>query len=293
MIVRNNVLYSAERSASRLAAIRERLDRATEVAISGTDLSRPSDAAGDWNTLHGLSAKLQDQSVWLHNADRARDVLDTADSALSSVTEVLTRAREKAVQLSNETYGSSERTSAAADVRSMREELMSLANTKLGDRWVFSGDAFDGAAFDAAGVYQGATATATTLVGEGRDVATTFDGGDVFQGAVDVFQVLSDLEAALTANDPVAVAAALDPLEAAQQHVIEAREELGARQVLVDDSTAVAENLAVLLEQRLTDHTTVDPTAALTRLTELQTSYQSALQVTASASGTKLFDFLR
>lgn len=293
MIVRNNPLYSAERSASRLAAIRERLDRATAVAISGTDIGRPSDAAGEWNTLHGLSASLQDQGVWLHNTGRARDLLDTADDALAAVTDVLTRARERAIQLSNGTYGTVERTSAAADVAGLREELLGLANTRLGDRWLFAGDAFDRAAFDAAGLYQGTTAAATTLVGEGRDVGTTFDGSDVFQGAGDVFQVLSDLQAALAADDPAAVAAALDPLEAAQRHVIAAREEVGARQGMVDDATAVAENLSLLLEGRLSAHTSVDPTVSLTRLTELQTSYQSALQVTASTSGTKLFDYLR
>lgn len=293
MIIRRNPAFSAEQSNTRLSTLRARLERAESVAITGSTVGRPSDAPGDWNVLHGLAAGLQDQGVWLRNADRARDVLDGSDGALHAATDLLSRARERAVQLSSETYGAAERTAGASEVRALREELLGLANTRVGDRYLFAGDAFDRPAFDAAGAYQGSAATASTLVGEGRDVATTLDGSAVFQGAVDVFQTLSDLEAALLANDATAVAAALDPLEAAQQQVISARQEVGERQVAVDDATAVAENLAALLEERLTAHTSEDPTTSFTRLAQLQTTYQSALQVTAAGSGTKLFDFLR
>jgi flagellar hook-associated protein 3 FlgL len=293
VIVRNNPLFSAQQSAARLASVRARLDRASSVAISGTDLQRPSDAAGLWSNLHGLAAGIGDQQTWVENAGRARQVLDTADAALGSVTDLVNRARERAVQLSSDTYSDDERSAAAIEIRSLREDLLGLANTKLAGRSVFAGDAFDGAAFDATGAYVGAAATSATLVGDQQAVETTFDGSSVFQGGVDVFQVLTDLEAALVANDPDAVAATLDPLEAARAQVVAARQEVGYRGMRVDDAVAVATNLALLLEGRLTDSTSVDPTEALTQLAQLQVSYQSALQVTAAGSSTKLFDFLR
>jgi flagellar hook-associated protein 3 FlgL len=293
VIVRNNPQFSAEQSAARLASIRARLDRATSVAVSGTDITRPSDAAGAWRTLHGLSAGIEDQQTFLDNGRSARDLLDTADQALGSVHDLLNRARERAVQFANDTYSLEQRTAAAGEIASLREDLVALSNTKVGDRFLFAGDAYDAAAFDAAGVYQGAAATGTTRVGENQDVETTIDGSAVFQGGVDVFQVLADLEAALAANDPDAVAATLDPLEAAQIQVTTARQDVGYRQVRVDDAAAVATNLALLLEGRLTEHTSVDPTASFTELAQLQTTYQSALQVTAAGSGTKLFDFIK
>lgn len=293
MIVRHNPLFSAQQSAARLAAVRAKLERATDVALTGTDVSRPSDAAGRWQTLHGLSASIRDQQTWLDNGLAAQDLFATADQALGSAHDLLNRARERAVQFASETYSADQRTAGATEIASLRDDLLGLANTTVAGRALFAGDAYDGAAFDATGAYVGGPATSTSRIAENQDVGTTFDGSAVFQGGVDVFQVLSDLEAALSANDPTAVAATLDTLDAAQLQLTAARQEVGYRQVRVDDAAAVATNLSLLLEGRLTEHTSVDPTAAFTDLAQLQTTYQSALQVTASGSGTKLFDFLK
>lgn len=293
MIVRNNPLFSAQQATARIAAVRAKLDRATEVAMAGTDVIRPSDAPGRWQLLHGLSASIRDQTTWLDNGLAARDLYDTADQALGSANELFNRARERAVQFASETHTAESRIAASVEIDKLREDLLSLANTRIAGRALFAGDAYDGLAFDANGAYIGGPATLTTQISDTQAIETTLDGAAVFQGGIDVFQALSDLQAALAANDPAAVVATFGDLEAAQQQLIEARQEIGYLQVRVDDAATVASNLAVLFEGRLTEHTAVDPTESFTDLSQLQTTYQTALQVTAFQSSTKLFDFLR
>ncbi|MCA9494295.1 MAG: hypothetical protein KC621_30420 [Myxococcales bacterium] len=294
MQIRQNPLFVAHRSAARLSDLQQKLDRATEVALTGSDVHRPSDAPGAWGKLHGLASERADQDVWMDGVNHAQDLLDTAESALSAASNLVQQAWERAVQLSSDSYGTEERTAAASEIAGLRDDLLGLANTKLDQQRIFAGDAFNADAFDATGTYQGTTATGTIQIGEQQQVGATFDGSQVFQGDVDIFAVLSNLENALAADDAAGVAATLDDLDAGSRQLVSARQEVGYRRARTEDAFQVAQNLSLMLDQRLTDAVSVDPAEAFTNLAQLQTSYQAALQVTASTgSGSKLFDFIR
>lgn len=294
MQIRHNPMFAAHQSAARLSALQQKLDRAAEVATTGSDVQRPSDAAGAWSSLHGMASQKADQDVYTDNAHHAQDLLDTAESALSAASSLVQQAWERAVQLSSGSYGTEERVAAASEIEGLREDLLGLANTRLDQRRVFAGDAWTADAFDATGTYQGAGATSTIQVGERESVGATLDGSKVFQGDVDVFQVLSDLQTALAADDATAVGATLDGLDKASRQLVDARQDVGYRRARTEDATQVAQNLSLMLDQHLSDAISVDPAEAFTDLAQLQTSYQAALQVTAATgSGSKLFDFLR
>lgn len=292
-IIRRNPLFTATRTISTLQDLAARLGRAQEQAITGSRVNRPSDAVGRWASLHGLSADRADQSVWLEGADRAQDLMDVAESTLGSASSTMQRAWERAIQLANGTYSTEERTAAAAEIRGLRDELVGLANTRVGDRFLFSGDSYDAAAFDATGAYLGTTATSEIRVGRDQGVAVGLDGGQVFQGGVDAFQALTDLEAALAADDAVAVGASITNLEASHGQLVDWRSRIGFRQNQIADARVVSENLSSLLDERLSAATEIDPAAAYTELGALQTSYEAALRITAAGAGTNLFQLLR
>lgn len=291
MQIRQNILFDAMRSADRIQGLAGKMAGAQLRAITGVRVNTPSDAAGRWSSLHGMAAGVADNKIWQEGADRAQDVLDVAESTLGSAASTVQRAMERAVQLSSGSYSTEERTAAAAEIRSIREELVGLANTKIADRSVFAGDAYDGAAFDAAGVYQGSTASQSIRIGASDEVEVALDGSAVFGG--DVFAVLTDLETALAADDATAVGATIDRLDAAHGLLVSARSDLGFRQQRVDDARTVSTSLATLLEGRLSNAVAVDPVEAYTEFAALQTSYEAALQITATGNGSKMFDFMR
>jgi flagellar hook-associated protein 3 FlgL len=292
-IVNNNPLLGMQRTTSHLQRIAGRLAGAQERAITGIAVSRPSDAPGRWEGVHGLRADRADQEVWQHNLGRASDVLDVAEGVLGSASDTVQRAWERAIQLSSEVWDTQTRQEAAQEVAGLREELLGYANTRVGDRGLFSGDAWGGDAFDAAGAYVGAAATQAARIGRDSDVLLAIDGSAVFGGGVDVFATLADLEAALAADDPAAVGATLPGLQEAFEQIVGARQEVGYRQARVNDAVVVTEGLAALLDERLYEATAADPATAYTELASLTTSYEAALQVTAQSSGARLFDLLR
>ncbi len=292
--IRHTLLSRSLYTKQALSELKADLERAGRVATSGLKATRPSDFPSGWQEVHNLRAAIADQGVYQDNAVRADTYLQTAETALASSADVLKSAWEMSVQAASETLGGDERQAIGDVVSNLREQLISQANTRLGDRYLFSGQAYDAEAFDSSGTYQGSTDPPEVLVGPDRWLQAGFDGSSVFQGGVDVFQVLDDLAAAMAADDPDAVQSLLGDAEAAVEQVIEARQRLGYLTDQVQDAVAVAENADEVFNERLDQAIGADPIEAYTDLANLKSAYEGALQVTAGAlSGAKLFDFLR
>jgi|GEM_PF-1368709 len=73
------------------------------------------------------------------NTGYAKLELDSADAALSTMADTLRKVREIIVSASNGTQGANERKMQAQELRQLGEFMVSLANTKSGDKYIFSG----------------------------------------------------------------------------------------------------------------------------------------------------------
>jgi flagellar hook-associated protein 3 FlgL len=76
---------------------------------------------------------------YLKNIDYARSFISRTETALKNIHDSLIRARELAVNLANDTFGGDSRMAASREIRQIIETVKGLANTKFGDRFVFSG----------------------------------------------------------------------------------------------------------------------------------------------------------
>ena len=99
-------------------------------------------------------------------ATLASSQLNQADSALQSASQsVLARAQELAVAMSNSTNGPSERKAAADELKGLIGQMLNLANSKLGDRSLFSGSTTRGQLVGTAVVPPSAGAPKTITAG--------------------------------------------------------------------------------------------------------------------------------
>jgi flagellar hook-associated protein 3 FlgL len=177
------------------------------------------------------------------NAASANDEADAADAALQSVANVLTRARELAVQLGNDTYSASDRQAGAAEVDGLFRQAVMLMNKDVNGRFIFGGNKDQAAPFDAAGNYTGDTAVRQVEVAPGvledssirADVAVKGVGG-----GVDLFATLQSLSAALNGNNGNGIRGALANLETATTQVTNAEAKVGS----MGDAFATAQTLA-------------------------------------------------
>ena len=74
------------------------------------------------------------------NIEDGRARINVADAALESVTDVLQRIRELAVQGSNGIYTKEDRAKIGAEIEELLKELVAAANTKYKGKAVFAGN---------------------------------------------------------------------------------------------------------------------------------------------------------
>ena len=291
--VRRPLWRSTDVRQARLSRLDAASSRAEEVATTGLKVLRPSDAPGRWGEIGAIRERATDQKMYSENLTLASVPVNVAERALGEVSNVLSAAKSLAVQTSSETYDPTRRPAAAAQVDALKAQLVGLANSKAGGRYVFAGDRHDAPAFDTTGAYLGGTGSPSVLIGEDRWLETAWDGSAVFGGTIDAFAVLDDFSAALTANDPDAIAGLFANLDTAFAQAVSWRQDSGLRQEVVEDAQIVSENLLTLFSGQLEALVGEDPATAFTNLAEARDAYTSALQITATAGERSLFDFLR
>ena len=266
------------------------LRKVEEQSVTGLSINRPSDAPDRLAEVHRLRAAGQDQAVWGKNAASAVGLLDAMDSALGSATDLLASVREIAVATASETYSADDRANQATAVDALKEALVGTANSDFGGRYLFGGTAYSSAPFDDTGAYSGSTEVPSTQVGSTTWVDNGAVGSEVFTDST--FRALDDLSTALTNNDTDGITAALTALDSALDSVSDARVRLGASFTTAEDAEDVSASLTDLLNTRQSDLAGADPVETYMKLSELQTAYDTTLQVAASAHAKTLFDFL-
>ena len=283
----NSFLYDLVRNqTSQMATNVAKLE---EQAITGRRINRPSDAPTEMVQVNRLREELSNQEVYGRNASWAKSIQGLADQVLNEVTNVFQRASEIAVSMTNEHYNADDRSAAAEEVSELRNHLIVLANTDLGGRHIFSGDAFDTVA---TGVYQGSTEIPETLVANDQWVDVGFDGSDAFQGDVDAFQVLADLQTALSTNVPTDVAASITDVQDAAKQAISVRQAMGHQYSKADDAELLASNLRAEFTTHLDSVVGANEGEVYMQLQQARTAYTAALQVAAGGLSGNLFDHI-
>ncbi|MGE3590385.1 MAG: flagellin, partial [Ilumatobacteraceae bacterium] len=184
----------------------------------------------------------------------------------------------------------------AAEISSIRSELLANANATYGSRSLFNGTA-SGAAYATNGTYLGNSASVVRDVAPSTTVAINLTGPEIFGTAGgpvgDVFEVLDRLATAITAGDGAAIATEHVNVDNAAAQLSAATVEIGSRSARLEDAKVRAEDGLSLLKSQLSQVEDVDIVDALIRVKAQESSYQAALQVAANVIPTSLLDYLR
>lgn len=275
-----------------LRSIRADLEKAQSQALTGLKLIDPSDMPSAVQENDSLKAAILDQQTYMTNAEWAVGVQNAADAALGEASQVISRARELSILGATETTDARGRESIAIEIRQLREEMVNIGNTKMGDRFIFAGRDYLDEPFTDAGVYSGSSGRSEIKVGADAWSAVGWDGAGVFVDDEDVFALMDDLSTALDANDSDAVFGLIDRFDRALDATIDGREAVGLATNRADAASVLAENLELRLAERREAIVGADPYEALTDLMNLQTTFETTLRVASTSSRTSLFDYM-
>ncbi|MCB0998718.1 MAG: flagellar hook-associated protein FlgL [Acidimicrobiales bacterium] len=275
-----------------------RLQETQTKLATGKELTRPSVNPGATANAMGMRQEMRRAEQRVRSLNDAAGWLETADGALTSSLTSLGRAKELAVRASNTgAIGDPQaRQAIAAEIRSIRSEMLALSNSTYGGRSIFNGTAV-GAAYDANGVYQGNAASIVRDVAPSTTVAINLTGPEVFGTAGgpvgDVFEVLDRLATAIQAGDSTAMATEHTNLDSLTSVVSGATVEIGTRAARLAETKIRAEDQQLLLTEQLSEVEDVDIVEALITAKAQENSYQAALQAAAKILPPSLLDYLR
>lgn len=131
MLSNSNLKYISK-NYDRLGTIQDQL-------MTGKKITKPSD--DPVVAMKGMRYRTQVVEVkqFQRNLNEAFTWMDNADAALEETTQVLHRIRELTVQASNDSYDPVARANISKEIEKLQEHLVSLAETKVGDSYIFNG----------------------------------------------------------------------------------------------------------------------------------------------------------
>ena len=124
---------------SDLRASTARMATAQRQIASGKRIDKPSDDPLATHNALRLRSELAGIAQDQRTISDTQGWLDTTDSALATITDVVHRARELALQGANGAIGQTERNKLADEIDQLIETAKSAANTSYGGRYVFAG----------------------------------------------------------------------------------------------------------------------------------------------------------
>lgn len=303
---------------ARLLDAQSKLADAQDRATSGLKVGKMSDDPTSASVIVRDSSALRGIDQYTRNAQGVTTSLNAEDSVLQQLGDLLNRAKELGVESNTATSTPNARSAAASEVQQLLAQAVSLANTKVGNDYVFGGTNNDGRQpFDAsaatfvpsdvpsaggAPVPRYPTGVRSIDVGAGgQTLQGAHDGTSVFlgytNGAPDatrgVLPALRQLAQALSGSDTSQIGSALSTIDDAVDATQVRVGELGARQNQTDAVTTGLTALQSTLTQQKSGLSEVDMEQAVTEMLARQTTYQAAMMASSKVMGMSLTDYLR
>jgi flagellar hook-associated protein 3 FlgL len=222
---------------------------------------------------------------------------EQTDSTLRTMIETTRRVRDLTVQgLNGGGLSDSARQALATEVASLRDGLLSLANTKNQGRPLFGGVTAGPDAYDTTGAFVGVTGgpAITRQISDTEDLRVDVTGEEAFGTApADLFTVVQSIATDLVTVTPGALDTDLSALDAVMEKMQSAVADIGARGSRLERVQNINADRSVLLGSQLAETENIDLPNTIMRLQMQQTGYQAALSATAKALQPTLLDFLR
>lgn len=264
-----------------LGQVRSQHAAASERALTGRRVNKPSDdpfAASELVQIRSRANRVEAQKSAIN---LVRGDAEMAEGVLAEAGDLMARANELAVQGASDSATTEQRRLIAVEVRSLREQMLKLANTQGSNGYLFSGSQVDTPPFDAAGVFQGDDLPHNVDIGTGAPARVNASGANAFTvaGGRDVFADLENLAVALDAGNGPAIRGSLDLLKTSHEQIVSERAQSGLFLARLDTSELALERSTLLLAKQDDATGGVDPVEAYSEFVNLGQTLERALGV--------------
>ena len=306
MKVSTNLFF--DRASNQLGTVQSSLSKTQEQLSTGKQITKPSDEPDKASLVTRVESELARQKSYQDTLASVEIKLSSQETALRNVSDVMYRIKELTVQANSDTMGKLDRESIAIEIESLRDQVVSLANTQdTSGNYVFAGSRVTQPAFaaNAKGAidYQGDQSRMQVAVGDNRRMNVNRPGSDAFirvarddgkggKVGVGFFQALGDLAVAVRKSDRASMQRGIQEMDALQQGVSEATAQIGSDLNVVDAQKNVLDEVTLRLKTTLSSVQDLDYTEAITRMNRDQLALEAAQSSFAKISKLSLFNYL-
>lgn len=296
----NNMLLNLNNSYGKMSKLQDQI-------MSGSKITRPSDDPVIAVKGMGYRRDLGQVEQYTRNMNEVNNWLDTTDESLNQVGEQMKRVRELVIQAANDTNTPEERAKIKAEIDQIRQQIQDVGNTKIADRYIFSGTRTNQPLFENGKIDPTKVNSEDVVIEvyDGIQMKVSTPGAELFQNVDDMMGKISDLLDPNRAGGPatgeeignalggVAEQSKGDDITAMHNKILEAQADVGARQnrvELMENRLSIRE---VSVTKQLSDNEDVDYAKAITEMVTSESIHQAALSVGAKIIQQTLVDFIR
>jgi len=294
MRVTNRNLYS--QLVRDIGNVSEKMDRLSRQMSSAKRINKPSEDPVGMASVLVYRTELNAFNQFKDNIDYGRGWLNSTDTILQDVDDLLARATQLATSQSSSTATADTRIGAAEEINEIYQQILGLANSKYGNKYMFGGTITQTAPFeDVSGVaqYNGNGDIVSIKIGKTDTVQISLSGSDVFTNSSgNIFTTLSNLEQALRNNDQGGISGSLAYLEDASQVISNNLARIGARINRLDYTETRLEAAETNTSERMSEIEDLDYAEAILTLQNQQVIYQATLKSAAMVTSMSLVDFI-
>ena len=178
----DNMMYGLQTHSQTLARLQRQVS-------SGSKIIRPSDAPSDTFQIMDIQAKGRTLEVYSKNLAMTVMSLEQASSVMQELSNSTTLTRQRLTQAATGTYSDTQRSAMAAEIDSILDQAVTMANMEVMGKYIFGGASAATAPYIAhredgkivSVTYEGSDRNISVPVASGVEQSATFVGEDVFR----------------------------------------------------------------------------------------------------------------
>jgi flagellar hook-associated protein 3 FlgL len=299
MRITENINYNAVRN--HIGKAREKMDRLSNQAITLKKILTPSDDPVETTKIMESKTEIMNNHQYHYTALLAKNQLEAADSALNDLSDILIRTKELALTMASDPNASEpSRRATAAEVQSLFDSALVIANRKFSDRYLFSGYQIKTAPIKEDGSYAGDDGIIRLEIEPNAFLTVNLTADEIFNAKeeqsnvrINCFSALDDLKNALMTDDKETIRLSLDQFDTLYSHLISLRAKLGSRLTHLDQNIRGLDKQTESTIKLLAQIEDADLSEVVTNLTRQETVYKNALASSKRLVQPTLLDFIK
>jgi flagellar hook-associated protein 3 FlgL len=290
-MIQSQLIRNLNNNYNRMSATQEQIS-------TGKKINRASDDPVGITYALRYRSELSMNDQYQRNITTATAAVDNVDTVLNQVNDLMTRAKELAVQGVSDSSSKEARDAIGKEMDGIFQQAVSLGNDQMNGKFTFNGQKTMTAPYDVATAGTTNTDNSSILLplAPGVEIASNISGNSVFGASTDtdnMFTTFKQLRDAMYANDGTAAGTAMTQLDSRLNKFLGVRAEVGARANRIAMLDSRNKDLDTTLNSLSGKTEDADVALAITNLQRDENVYQASLSVGSKIIQPSLVDYLK